>query len=386
VVVVGLGPVGATAALLLAARGVPVVAIEREPQPHGGSRAVALDDTGLSVLEAAGLGAELGGLFAPARTIRFSSRAGDVLLELRPSLTDHGHPELAFFHQPDLERALRSALGRAKGVEVRLRQQVTGLSPGAEGVEVEMADVLSGQRSGLRAAVVLGCDGARSTVRRALGARLRGVSPARRWLVVDTVSEGEAPGRFEFGCDPRRPWVHGTLPDGRHRWEFLLSPDEAAGQLERPESVARLLEGRGHTPSAVGRAGVYLHHARMADRLSGGRVLLLGDAARLSPPFAGQGLSAGLRDASAASWRAAAVTEGRAGPELLAAYGRERRPDSVRVIALALAVGAIVQTRDRRIAAVRDAAIGALWRLPRVRAWAHAGRWRPSRGFSLEPR
>ncbi|MEJ7717471.1 MAG: FAD-dependent monooxygenase [Thermoleophilaceae bacterium] len=330
VVVVGMGPVGACVALLLSASGVRTVVLERESEPHGEGRAVALDDTALRVLQAAGLGPVLRRLLAPARSVRFSAASGRALLELRPGMSALGHPELSFFNQPDLERALRDALGRAPGVELRSGHEVLGIDPRADGVEVVALDRATGRQERFHAAVVLGCDGARSTVRSAIGARLRGLSSPRRWLVLDTRREGDPPGCFEFGCDPARPWVHGTLPGGRHRWEFLLAPEEGAAELERPAAVARLLEERGHSGAEVLRAAVYAHHARVADRLVRGRVMLLGDAAHLSPPFAGQGLSAGLRDAMAAAWRAAGVARGRFDPEALAGYGTERRPDAVR--------------------------------------------------------
>lgn len=380
VVVVGMGPVGACVALLLSASGVPTVVLDRESEPHGAGRAVALDDTALRVLQAAGLGPVLGCLLAPARSVRFLSGSGRALLELRPGVSAHGHPELSFFNQPDLERALRDALGRAPSVELRSGHEVLSLDPRADGVEVLAVDRVTGRRERFDAAVVLGCDGARSTVRPAIGARLRGLSSPRRWLVLDTRREGDPPGSFEFGCDPARPWVHGTLPGGRHRWEFLLAPEESAADLERPAPAARLLEERGHSGAEVLRAAVYAHHARVADRLVRGRVLLLGDAAHLSPPFAGQGLSAGLRDAMAAAWRAAGVARGRFGPEALAGYGTERRPDAVRASALAVAVGAVVQTRDPRVAAARDVGLRAMLAVPGVAGWVQGGGWRPSGG------
>ncbi|MEJ7717103.1 MAG: FAD-dependent monooxygenase [Thermoleophilaceae bacterium] len=325
-VVVGMGPVGAAVALLLSATGVRTVVLERESHPHGEGRAVALDDTALRVLQAAGLGPLLRGLLEPARSVRFVSGTGRALLELTPGISAYGHPELSFFNQPDLE--LRPARGTRPGAGSGAQawpRRARRRTSRASAVEVTALDRAGGRRVRLDAAVVLGCDGARSTVRSAIGARLRGLSSPRRWLVLDTRREGDPPGCFEFGCDPARPWVHGTLPGGRHRWEFLLAPEESAAELERPAAVARLLEQRGHAGAEVLRAAVYAHHARVAERLVRGRVMLLGDAAHLSPPFAGQGLSAGLRDAMAAAWRAAGVARGRFDPEV-AGRLRHRAP------------------------------------------------------------
>jgi hypothetical protein len=161
-----------------------------------------------------------------------------------------------------------------------------------------------------------------------LGIPLRGLTSTRRWLVVDTLAphrgasgQDFAAADFEFGCDPRRPWVHGPLPAGTHRWEFMLAPAEDPGELERPEVVRRLLASySGGWPAKVLRANVYTFHARVATRWRAGRVFLLDDAAHLASPFAGQGLSAGLRDA--ASRRRVRPRRGRGRAGALAGHRR----------------------------------------------------------------
>jgi 3-(3-hydroxy-phenyl)propionate hydroxylase len=414
VVVVGLGPVGATVALLLAGQGVRVVAVERDEAVYPHPRAVALDDEALRVLHAAGALDGLG--LRGGDTVRLRGADGRPLVELPPPPTTTGHPALAFFRQPELEGLLRARLAVEPLVEVRLGVEVVDVREDGAGatVVVRRADGSGGEEA-LRAAYVLACDGGRSAIRRRLGIRLVGRTSGQRWLVVDTAAPDPArglrgqdgldpsrgpttdgtalpgtspshattpaafaPDDFEFACDPRRPWVHGPLPGGEHRWEFLLGPGEDAAAVERSGVVAELLGARlGGPAPAVRRAAVYVFHARVAARWRVGRVLLLGDAAHLAPPFAGQGLGAGLRDAHNLAWKVAAVVRGEATDALLDSYAAERRPHVVRMTALAEALGAVVQLRRGRVARVRDGVMRALVRRGGVQAWIARGGWKP---------
>jgi len=459
VVVVGLGPVGATVALLVARAGVPVVAIERQREVYPHPRAVALDDDALRVLQRAGVRAGEGLDLLPGGTVRIRGRGGRPLVELGPPPTTTGHPGLAFFRQPQLERALRERLEAEPLIDLRLGTTVLRVTtpggPGrdavlriatrtdgaadASGADDDTADgratgtrAAEGDPTELRAAWVLACDGARSPIRTALGIRLRGTSSPSRWLVVDTdapesvsaiattagarprsAPQAEtaptmcdrprpapqggtspaaappiagstvpgppfAPDDFEFVADPRGPWVHGPLPGGAHRWEFLLDDDAERGDLEDPAVARGLLAWRlpGAVP-VVRRSAVYAFHARIAARWRVGRVLLLGDAAHLSPPFAGQGLCAGLRDAGDVAWKVAAAWDGSAHEDLLDTYAAERRPHALRTTALAVALGTVVELRRPRAAAVRDAVLARVAATRAVRAWIDRGGWRP---------
>jgi 3-(3-hydroxy-phenyl)propionate hydroxylase len=404
VVVVGLGPVGATVALLLAGQGVRVVAVERDEAVYPHPRAVALDDEALRVLHAAGALDGLG--LRGGDTVRLRGADGRPLVELPPPPTTTGHPALAFFRQPELEGLLRARLAVEPLVEVRLGAEVAEVRQHRRGatVVVRRADGSGGEQA-LRASYVLACDGGRSAIRRGLGIRLVGRTSGQRWLVVDTAAPVPPPGPvappepaspgapvpprapgagafaaddFEFVCDPRRPWVHGPLPGGEHRWEFLVGPGEDAAAVERSGVVAELLGARlGGPAPAVRRAAVYVFHARVAARWRVGRVLLLGDAAHMAPPFAGQGLGAGLRDAHNLAWKVAAVVHGQAADALLDSYAAERGPHVVRMTALAEALGAVVQLRRGRAARVRDGVMRGLVRRPRVQDWIARGGWKP---------
>ena len=384
VVIVGLGPVGATIALLLGRAGIPTLALEREAEvfPHG--RAIALDDEALRVLQAAGLhAAQLPDLLTEV-PVSFRSRHGRCLLEIPARRSPVGHPSLAFFNQPDLERRLRSELKRQASVQVLLEHEVERCRQDSSRAEITARNFRTGTRKRFDARWVIACDGASSRIREDAGIALHGVTSRRRWLVVDArLRDGRSAPSFQFICDPHRPTVSGSLPGGRHRWEFMLLPDEDSSAITQPQAVHALIAR--HVPLEdveVLHANVYTFHARVADRWKQGRLLLAGDAAHLSPPFAGQGLSTGFRDAHNLAWKVAAVMQNRAAPTLLSSYQQERRPHTVRLTALSLLLGAVVQVHHPAPATLRDLALRVVLASPRVRHhlvtgdWKHAARHR----------
>ncbi|WP_051472194.1 FAD-dependent monooxygenase [Patulibacter minatonensis] len=377
VVVAGLGPVGATLALLLARQGVPVLAVEREHEVFPHPRAVALDDGALRVLQAAGALDPPGFPLHAGGPVRIAGPTGRTLVELPPPPADGGHPALSFFRQPELEGRLRALLDAEPLVEVLLRHEVVGVRDEDGHAVVRLVRRSDDRTSSVRSSWVLACDGGRSGIRRDRGLRLVGRTSGHRWLVVDGTTPPGTDPAFTFVCDPRRPWVHGPLPGGRHRWEFLLTAEE--GRDGSPEDLASRLLGErvpGGGP-AVARASVYVFHARIAPRLRAGRVLLAGDAAHLAPPFAGQGLGAGLRDVHNLAWKIAAVEQDGRPERLLRSYARERLPHVLTTTALAVGLGALVQVRRGRAARVRDAVLTRLAGSARVQAWIRAGGWRP---------
>jgi 3-(3-hydroxy-phenyl)propionate hydroxylase len=369
VLVVGLGPVGQLAALLLAREGLRVLAVDRAAAPYGLPRAAAIDDEVLRILQNAGV--EAPDLLPDPRVV-LMSRHGRELPVLAPRARPYGHPPLALHHQPDLERALLGAVAARPAAVVRRGAEVTAVAQDADGVTVTLA---GGER--LRASWLVACDGARSPVRQALGIPFSG-APGRPWLVMDVEVEAplEDPPVVRFVGDVRRPAV--SLPLGRRlrRWELLLAPGED------PEALARrapeLLAGAG---GRVLRAAPYVYEARAADRWRAGRVLLAGDAAHVMPPFAGQGMSSGLRDAWNLAWKLGAVHRGEATATLLDSYEDERRPHVAALTRLALGWGAAVQLRGPRLAAARDVAVAAHRRLPGLRAAVEDYRIKPAPAF-----
>lgn len=354
VAIVGLGPVGAALAILLAQRGRSVVVLERWPEPYPLPRAVHFDHEVGRILQGCGIGDALRAASEPAEVYEWRNAAGTTLLRFgRIGHSASGWPESSMFHQPTFEALLEARVG-ALGVDVRRGVEVEGLAQDDEGVTVRTAD---GGR--VRARYVVGCDGANSTVRGLVDLPVHDLGFAHDWLIVDLVlAEPRVfdPLNVQI-CDPTRPTTAVSGGPGRRRWEFMRLPGETLDEMADPATAWRLLapwdvhEGN----ATLERHAVYTFNARYAERWRAGRVLIAGDAAHLMPPFAGQGMCAGLRDAANLSWKLDLVLRGRADDGLLDTYEQERRPSAERAIELSIGLGQVICVSDPDEAAARDA-------------------------------
>lgn len=384
VLVVGLGPVGATASALLANAGLSVTAIDRDGDVYALPRAVATDDDALRVWQTIpGLAEEISADLIRDPGVVYTTSCDRIIAEVEPSMrrSPAGHPSLALFHQPTLEKAVRRAAERC-GAELVTGMELIDWSQGADGVLAEVRDVESGRESRVHAKWMVGADGASSGIRKALGGGFSGATFEEPWVVLDAkVDPASEPDRelCEFHCNPERPTVTMPMPGGRRRWEFMfLDGDSKEEMLSETRIEEMVADSGGARPTEVERALVYTFHARLADHWGEGRVFIMGDAAHLTPPFAGQGMNTGVRDAGNLWWKIAAVEREAADETLLESYQQEREPHAKAMIALAVRLGGIVQTPKRSVARVRDAFLRGFQFIPGIEAWTRRMGWKPA--------
>ena len=379
VVVIGAGPVGVTAAVLLAADGVDVLVVERRAGPSDEPKAISLDDESLRTYQRAGVEAEILRVIVPGTGTAYYDSDDRLLFHGRAEIPARlGYPFKNPFAQPDLERVLTSLVDGSPTAEVRFGTTVEGLDQDDTAVRVRLAG--PDGSSIVRSRYVLAADGGRSTVRSLLGTTMTGRGHDEVWLVVDAVGDTRTERYGMHHGDPRRPHVVVPGRAGRCRYEFFLSPGEAEpGDAVPFALIERLLAPyRTIAPTQVERAVAYRFHGLSADRWREGRVFLLGDAAHMMPPFAGQGLNSGIRDAANLSWKIAAAVEGRGSEPLLDSYEAERKPHADAVIRSSERLGRIVMTRSARLAASRDAAIRRALATPTGRAYLEGMQYRPA--------
>jgi 3-(3-hydroxy-phenyl)propionate hydroxylase len=357
VLISGGGPTGITLALLLGQAGVSVLVVEKEAAIYPLPRAAHIDHETMRVFQQVGVADRLMATCRHTDRYDFLNAKGKVLLRFdgASAIGRGGWPAANMIHQPSVEAALRDRLADFPNVELRCATELTGYRDTGGAVEADVMGVTGAET--VRARFLVGADGARSPVREAAGIEFDDLGFEEPWLVVDAIVTD--PSRLPTAnlqiCDPERPTTCVLMGEGRHRWEFMIKPGEDPTEVSSDASVARML-APWNVEGAVTleRKAVYTFRARIARRWRSGRVLLAGDAAHQTPPFAGQGLCSGIRDAANLSWKLAAVIAGSASPALLESYQPEREPNARATIQMAIMMGRTVCATSRWSAFVRD--------------------------------
>ena len=361
VAIVGLGPTGATLANLLGAAGHRVLVLEKEAGIFALPRAIHFDGEVLRILQAAGLREQVLAIARPGtQGMHFVNAAGDTML-IRggtAALGPHGCANNYYFHQPQLEAVLRAGLQRFPQVDLRLRHTLESVAQDDEFATLHFTALDAGTQHQARARYVVGCDGARSPVRQHIGSPLVDLGLRQPWLVFDVVLEKpvDLPDHTVQHCDPQRPMTYCNVVGARRRWEIMVLPDDDRDALVQPGNLWRMVAPWVRPDQArLERAAIYTFHSVIADGWRDRRLFLAGDACHQTPPFLGQGMCAGIRDASNLAWKLHAVLAGQAADALLDTYESERKPHVRALIELAVRLGDIIQTTDPARAAERDA-------------------------------
>lgn len=367
VVQVGYGPVGEALALMLGRQGRRVAVCERWKERYPLPRAVCVDHELYRVLTANGMGGVLPSVTQPGPLYQWFNAEWKELLTIdwsKPSIS--GGVEVNFVHQPTLEQALDEAVREQPTVDLCLGWEVIDVAQEAD-VAIVTIRQYDGTERTLTARYVVGCDGANSLVRAAIGGEQEDRGFEADWLVIDvrlkpgvTIEQLGIPAAGQY-CDPRRPTT--IVPAGitgntvYRRWEFMRMPDEAIADLEREERVWELLAPwAGPDKIELVRHKVYNFRSLLATRWRDRRLLIAGDAAHVMPPFMGQGMCSGLRDAWNLAWKLGLVLDGRSDDRLLDSYQIERSPHVQQLIDLSIYLGKVICVPDPEAAAARDRA------------------------------
>jgi 3-(3-hydroxy-phenyl)propionate hydroxylase len=351
VAIVGCGPVGAMLANLLRLQGISTLVLEREANVYNLPRAVHFDDEVMRLFQTVGLAETMQPLVHVSPGMKFVGDTGRLLLDWARPLERgrQGWYASYRFHQPELERVLRDELRRWPSVSLKLRTEVFALDQEADAVMVRYEDLSTGGLANCRARYVVGCEGARSLVRRLMGAPMEDLGFHERWLVLDAILRRPRPDLGDHSvqyCSRQRPatYVRGT--GNRRRWEIAVLPGEDDDTVTQRAKVLELLkpwvEPEDIEPERV---AVYTFHSAIAPQWRSGRLLIAGDSAHLTPPFLGQGMCAGMRDVSNLAWKLGRVLRGQNDEGLLDTYQMERAPHVREYIDLAVRLGGLINTR-----------------------------------------
>lgn len=342
ILIVGFGPVGATMASFLGKYGVQTLVIDKATEILTMPRAIALDNEALRILQNAGLPEDAFAKHTILEVLMKSPLAGTFGRGNTAGSID-GHPKLVTFYQPELEAALRKNVVKYSNINTLLGASLVSFTDHGDHV-VSVIEAQDGRRQTVQSRFLVAADGASSPIRESLGLSFKGESYAEDWLIVDAVKRNTSQmSHIEFICNPKMPTPHMPAPGGRERWEFMLhkgiSREEA---LDDGFIQKQLKPWLGNGPIEIERKAVYRFHARCSKTFQKGQVFLIGDAAHITPPFVGQGLVAGLRDAANLSWKLAWVLRGVCEPRTLGSYDQERRPHASSMINLARRMGGLI--------------------------------------------
>ncbi|MEU8877740.1 bifunctional 3-(3-hydroxy-phenyl)propionate/3-hydroxycinnamic acid hydroxylase [Streptomyces javensis] len=361
VLIVGYGPVGQLLSVLLAQRGRRVTVVERWPEPYRHPRAVGFDSEAARILASAGIGDSLEEFTEPARDHAWQNTKGETLID--HEVADRGHctwPEALSAYQPALESALIEHGATLPPLRILRGYEAVGLTDDGDHVTLTVVGP-DEEKTDLTARWVVGCDGANSLVRTGVGTTMTDLDFSYDWLICDVRLREHRefrPNNLEI-CDPARPRTAVSAGPGHRRYEFMRVPADDPEHFGTVESAWELLRLFDVTPDngVLDRHAVYTFQARWAERWRAGRMLLAGDSAHLMPPFAGQGMCSGFRDAANLAWKLDLVLGGHAAPTLLDTYTTERRAHVRHAVEMSVGLGRVVCMADPAAAADRDAAM-----------------------------
>lgn len=362
-IIVGMGPVGATAANLAGLWGLKTLVLDKSEKVYENPRAMGFDHEAMRIFDNIGLAEAIKEYVMPYRASRYLNKDGKVLKQIDASKPPYslGWAPNYVFSQPPLERELRANIGAFEHVDVQLGTEVLSVDNQSEGIRIRVR-YPDGSEQSIDARYVFACDGGSSPTRTSLGLRMDDLDFDEPWLVVDVLlKEGKGESLPETNvqyCEVERPSTFVVGPGRHRRWEFMINEDETPEGISRPEIIQRLISRwLDPTDYDIWRASTYRFHALVLEQWRAGNIFMLGDAAHMTPPFLAQGMCQGIRDAANLTWKVAMVRRGLANDSLLGTYQSEREPHVRRTTELAKEFGMIICERNESRAAKRDSGL-----------------------------
>jgi 2-polyprenyl-6-methoxyphenol hydroxylase-like FAD-dependent oxidoreductase len=358
VVIVGYGPTGMLAAILLGRAGHRVAVIERHTTLYNLPRVGIVHDDVLRMFQEVGCIDAIWPYthFLPVYEL---AKHGEILLssDVAPTAT-HGWPEYTSIYQPSFEKELDIAARAIPNVDLFQGETARAIKQDANSITITTED-RDGKTRNFEGRYLIGADGGNSFIRGALGIEYENLGFDQNWLVVDAKlirPRPDLPAMRQL-CEPEQPGVTLYMGPNHRRWSFMIFPDESPDDAVKPESVWRRLdrpEGGTAEDFELIRVASYKFQSLYAKQWRAGRAFLAGDSAHQMPPFLAQGLCSGFRDAHNLAWKLSLALKGQAGDRFLDTYESERGPSARATIVESIRVGLHVNERDPEKVKRRD--------------------------------
>ncbi len=359
VVIIGAGPCGVSAANMLGQQGINTLIVDKEADIVTHPRAVGMCEEGSRIIDSIDILDDPELEFRLVNSIQFQNRKNESVFHADTYKKKNGHSIIRTFHQPDLELSLRKSLARWDCVDLAVSTELLEFNDLGHGIDITLKkgdDIKT-----IRSRYLLACDGASSSIRQTLDIGYEGATYPQDWMILDIENNPVDSSEIIFSINPERPSVTLPGPGKKRRWEFVVKKEDDPDQLFSDDNLAKLLSNWGDVKDMqVSRKAVYTFHARSANQYKKGNVFLMGDAAHITPPFAGQGMMAGLRDAYNLCWKISAVLKKELSPSILDSYQSERLPQCKQVIKFAQSMGTVILPQNKKVAKARDVIINLL--------------------------
>ncbi len=350
VVVIGLGPTGGTLANLLAMNNLSILVLEKEAGIYKLPRAVHFDDEVMRVFNTIGITKSLTKKLIINKGTKFVNEKGKILLDWpRPKvITENGWYPSYRFHQPDLERSLRHRLKRYEKVLISQNSEVYKTINFKNHSIIQYKDIKTNQIFSVKSKYVIGCDGANSFLRKQMKSEMEHLGFEQRWAVIDLIlktKKTNLPDRTIQYCNSKRPATYCRNVGKRRRWEIALKEEESVEKFFDSKTLWKFLsKWVSQDEAIIERKTVYTFQSAIAKKWRRGRQLLVGDAAHLTPPFMGQGMCAGIRDASNLAWKISICCKKEHNERLLDTYQSERSSNVKDYINTAMKMGELLNS------------------------------------------
>ena len=330
VTIVGLGPAGGTLANLLAMHEFSILILDREKSFYPLPRAVHFDDEIMRVFQTIGITKEFLKYTIINKGTKFVNSKEKVILDWpRPKkITDNGWYPSYRFHQPDLEKQLRKKLKNYEKVFIEQNSEVRKITNSKNHVDLTYTNTRNHKEYNVRSKYLVGCDGANSTTRDQMKTKMDNLGFTQKWAVVDLIlkkKKNNLPDRTIQYSNPKQPATYCRNVGKRRRWEFAIKKNQSDKKVLSENYIWNFLKPwLNKSEAIIERKTIYQFESSIARKWRKGRIFIAGDAAHLIPPFMGQGMCAGIRDASNLAWKIATCLRVKHNDTFLNTYQSER--------------------------------------------------------------
>lgn len=373
IAIIGAGPTGLMLANLLGKAGIHTTIFEKRKQPFTEPRAIAFDPETLRLFQSIGCYQELTDTLELDVPVGYYNASGKTLAHITDCPPLFGHSGRGTYYQPELEAVLADNLKKYNSVSLHRDAEVISLMEKYTEIEIDLKQGEK-EKNAFTSKYVIDCSGGSSRIRNGLGIQFAGNTFSEKWLVIDVVGDDYCGREIQFFCDPKRPAVTLPVSKNRRRWEFLIMPGDDETKIVQETNARSLMAtyGAGQAKK-IERSLIYTFHARFAERFKSGRVILAGDSAHVMPPFAGQGLNSGMRDAANLAWKLTTVVQGQVNNEILETYDPERRTHVHAMTKLTILLGRTIMPTNHFKAWIRDRIMLSLWHFSFYRKLVNRG-------------